>query len=160
MKLAELLSPCQILLDLKAVERWSSIIELVDALVEKGKLMGSLRDEVLESLRTREALVSTGVGSGVAIPHAFSEHVDQVVAVFGRSKVGIDFDALDQTLVRFIILFIVPQKHYYLHLRMLAAIAKLFTNGDVPRLLGAAETHADILAIFTTKQPRSALCGV
>jgi mannitol/fructose-specific phosphotransferase system IIA component (Ntr-type) len=159
MKLAELLSPCQILLDLKAVERWPAIVELVDALVTSGKLLSGLHAEILDALRSREALVSTGIGSGVAIPHAFSDQISQVVAVFGRSKAGIDFAALDAAVVNFIVLFIVPKKHYHLHLRTLSAIAKMFTNNEVHRRLAAAQTHADILAIFETKQPRSAAPG-
>ncbi|MCX6874220.1 MAG: PTS sugar transporter subunit IIA [Verrucomicrobia bacterium] len=159
MKLAELLSPCQILLDLQAVERWAVIVELVECLVASGKLPGPLRDEVLEALRTREELVSTGIGSGVAIPHAFSGQISQVAAVFGRSKTGIDFEALDQTSVNFIILFIVPQENYPMHLHTLSAIAKMFTSSDVRRRLAAAETPSDILAIFQAKQPRSATAG-
>lgn len=155
MKLAKLLSPCQIILDLKAVDRWASIVELVDSLMESGKLPRPLRDEVLEALQIREDVVSTGIGSGVAIPHAFSDKIEQVAAVFGRSKVGIDFEALDLAPVNFIILFIVPQKNYQMHLHTLSAIAKLFNNSEVRRRLAAAETHSEILEIFSTKQSRS-----
>ncbi len=156
MRLAELLSPCQILLDLKAEERWLSIVELVDALVERGKLAAELRDEVLESLKAREDLVSTGIGYGVAIPHAFSEKLDKVVAVFGRSRNGIDFEALDAVPVKFVILFIVPLRNYDLHLHTLSAIAKMFTNCEVRQRLAAAEKRSDIIAILEAKQPRSA----
>ena len=156
MKLAELLSPSQILLDLKSEERWSAIVELVDSLIASEKIPSGLRDEVLGALKTREELVSTGIGCGVAIPHAFSEHIDEVVAVFGRSKTGIDFEALDRAWVNFIILFIVPLKDYHMHLRTLSAIAKMFANSEVHRRLATAETRADILAIFQSKQPRSA----
>jgi mannitol/fructose-specific phosphotransferase system IIA component (Ntr-type) len=154
MKLAELLSPSQILLDLKAVEPWPAIVELVDSLVASGNLADALREEVLEALEAREALVSTGIGSGVAIPHTFSGKITQVVAVFGRSKTGIDFEALDQASVNFIILFIVPQKNYPLHLHTLSAIAKMFTNSEIRRRLAAAETCSETLAIFGAKQPR------
>jgi mannitol/fructose-specific phosphotransferase system IIA component (Ntr-type) len=156
MKLAELLSPSQILLDLQAVEPWPAIVELVDALIAAGKLAGDLRAEVLEALKAREALVSTGIGSGVAIPHAFSEQITQVVAVFGRSKTGIDFEALDQASVNFIILFIVPQENYPLHLHTLSAIAKMFTNSEIRRRLAAAETCAETLVILGAKTPRPA----
>ncbi len=156
MRLSELLSPCQILLDLKAGERWASIVELVDALVERGKLAAELRDEVLEALRTREDQVSTGIGYGVAIPHAFSENIDKVVAVFGRSRQGIDFEALDELPVQFVILFIVPQRNYGMHLHTLAAIAKLFTNREVRQRLAEAEKRSEIITILEAKQPRSA----
>jgi len=155
MQLVQLLSPRQILLDLQAVERWSAIVELVDALVRADKLSAETRHEVLEALKTREELVSTGIGSGVAIPHAFSEHIDQVVAVVGRSTKGIDFEALDQVPVTFIILFIVPQTNYHLHLRTLSAIAKMFNNSEIRRRLAAAASPEDILNILSAKPAAS-----
>lgn len=154
MKLAKLLSTEQILLEMKAVEHWPSIIELVDHLVTTGQLPPEQRDEMLEAFRTREEQVSTGIGLGVAIPHAFSDHLDRVIAVFGKSKAGIDFESLDHLPVHFIILFVVPRKDYHMHLRTLAAIAKMFTNIEVRRQLGAAETREEILAIFDSKPAR------
>lgn len=159
MKLAKLLNADQIILDMKAVEHWPAIIELVDHLTETGRLPQSLRDETLEALKAREDQVSTGIGSGVAIPHTFSDHLQEVIAVFGRSKSGIDFEAIDNAPVHFIILFIVPRKDYHLHLRTLAAIAKMFTNCEVRRQLGAAETRDEILAILDSKPSRVAAPG-
>jgi len=155
MKLAKLLSADQIILDMKAVEHWPAITELVDHLVVTGLLPEPMRPGILEALRAREDQVSTGIGSGVAIPHAFSEKIEEVVAVFGRSVPGIDFEALDNAPVHLIILFIVPKKEYHLHLRTLAAIAKLFTNCEVRRKLMAAETRDTILAIFDSSPSRT-----
>jgi mannitol/fructose-specific phosphotransferase system IIA component (Ntr-type) len=155
MKLEKLLRADHLLLDLKATEHWPSIVELVGHLVTSGQLPVEQHQEMLEAFKTREELVSTGIGSGVAIPHAFSDHLDRVVAVFGRSKVGIDFEALDAAPVHFIILFIVPRRDYHLHLRTLAAIAKMFTNREVLRQLGEATTHEEILAIFEARPARA-----
>jgi mannitol/fructose-specific phosphotransferase system IIA component (Ntr-type) len=154
MKLAKLLNPDQIILDMKAVEHWPAIVELVEHLVSSGQLPTEQHDEILAAFKAREELVSTGIGSGVAIPHAFSDHLDYVVGVFGRSKAGIDFEALDNAPVHFIVLFIVPRKDYHLHLRTLAAIAKMFTNNEVLRKLGAAATIEEISAIFESKPSR------
>ena len=154
MKLAKLLCADHIVLDMKAVEHWPSIVELVSHLVNTGQLPEEQRQEMLQAFQEREEQVSTGVGSGVAIPHAFSDSLDRVVAVFGRSKAGIDFNALDNAPVHFIVLFIVPRKDYHLHLRTLAAIAKMFTNGEVLRQLGSAESVEEILAIFESKPSR------
>ncbi len=159
MKLAQLLGPDQILLDLKADEHWPSIVELVDGLVVAGKLTASHQPEILSSLKAREELVSTGIGTGVAIPHTFSDELGEVIAIFGRSKKGIDFQALDQGLVHLIVLFIVPRKDYHLHLRTLAAIAKMFTNSDVRRQLTSAETAEDVLGILDSKPSRTSLPG-
>lgn len=154
MKLAKLLSADQIILDMKAVEHWPAIVELVKQLVSTGRLPASQHDEMLEAFRVREELLSTGIGSGVAIPHAFSDHLEEVVAVFGRSKSGIDFTALDNAPVHLIILFIVPRKHYHLHLRTLSAIAKMFTNREILEQLHAAEVAEQVLAIFGSKPAR------
>ena len=151
MKLAKLLSADQIILDMKSVEHWPAIMELVGHLAETRRLPPALKDEILEALKAREALVSTGIGSGVAIPHAFSDHIDEVAAIFGRSKAGIDFEALDNAPVHLIILFIVPSKDYPLHLQTLAAIAKMFTTCEVLRRFGEAETPDEILDILNSK---------
>jgi mannitol/fructose-specific phosphotransferase system IIA component (Ntr-type) len=153
MKLASLLTTDQVLLDIRADEHFPAIEELVDHLVSLGKLTEDLRVEVLESLRAREEQVSTGIGYGVAIPHAFSEKVNEVIAVFGRSKQGIDFEALDNGPVHLVILFVVPRKDYQLHLRTLAAIAKMFTNCEIRRQLGEANCRTDILKILSGKTP-------
>ncbi len=158
MKLAKLLSADQIILDMKSVEHWPAILELVGHLVETQRLPATLKDEILSALKEREDQVSTGIGSGVAIPHAFSDHIEEVVAVFGRSKAGIDFEALDNAPVHLIILFIVPRKDYHLHLRTLAAIAKMFTNCEVRRQIGVASTRDEILDILDSK-PRLAAPG-
>ncbi|MDP4624454.1 MAG: PTS sugar transporter subunit IIA [Akkermansiaceae bacterium] len=154
MKLAKLLNVDRILLDMKATEHWAAIVELVDFLTEMGDIPKDCREPILTALEEREAQVSTGIGSGVAIPHTFSDTLEEVVAVFGRSKEGIDFEALDNAPVHFIILFIVPRKDYHLHLRTLAAIAKMFTNCEVRRNLATAICRNDILDILDPKPNR------
>ncbi len=159
MKLANLLSPSRIILEMSAGEHWPAIVELIDRLVTEGSLDPAMREEVLEALKTREEQVSTGVGHGVAIPHAFSDKLEKVVAILGRSRQGIDFEALDQKPVHFVILFLVPKKDYHLHLQTLAAIAKMFTNVEIRRRLGEAREHQEILDIFAGKSPRTAANG-
>ncbi|MBB5352267.1 mannitol/fructose-specific phosphotransferase system IIA component (Ntr-type) [Haloferula luteola] len=151
MKLASLLTPDLVILDMQSDEHLPAIAELVDHLVSLGQLDRGLRDEMLAALCAREEQVSTGIGSGVAIPHAFSEKVSDVVAVFGRSKEGIDFESLDNGPVHFVILFIVPKKDYQLHLRTLAAIAKMFTNCEIRKQLAAAPSRTEILDILAGK---------
>jgi len=155
MKLANLLGADQIILDMKAVEHWPAIEELVDHLVKINLLPQAQQQSMLAAFKAREEQVSTGIGSGVAIPHAFSDDLEQVAAVFGRSKAGIDFEAIDNSPVHYIILFIVPRKDYHLHLRTLAAIAKMFTNCEVRRQLGNAQTRDEILAILDSKPSRA-----
>jgi len=155
MKLANLLEPDRIILEMNAADHWPAIIELVDHLVASKQLPEDHREEMLDAFKAREEQVSTGIGSGVAIPHAFSDELEEVVAVFGRSKKGIDFQALDNAPVHHIILFIVPRKDYQLHLRTLAAIAKLFTNCEVRRTLTEAKSRNEILDILSSRPSRN-----
>ncbi len=155
MKLGKLLDTDRILLDMKATEHLPAIVELVDLLTERGDIPKSNYDEILKALEEREALISTGIGSGVAIPHTFSDTLENAVAIFGRSKQGINFAAHDDAPVHFIILFIVPRTDYHLHLRTLAAIAKMFTNCEVRRRLATANTREEILEILDPKPVRT-----
>ncbi len=151
MKLASLLSPDQIILEMKAVQHWPAIVELVEHLVKTKHLNAELEEEILTALKAREEQVSTGIGSGVAIPHAFSDNIHEVIVIFGRSKIGIDFQSLDNSPVHYIILFVVPRKEYHLHLKTLSAIAKMFTNSEVLRQFGLAESREEILTILESK---------
>ena len=148
MTLGNLLSVPQILPEMKATERWSAIVELVDLLVGQGMINAADRDTVLSALRQREETMSTGIGFGIAIPHASSDRVEKVVAAFGRSSTGIEFDSLDNAPVKFIVLFVVPKDQFQTHLRTLAAIAKFLNDRAVRERLGTAASAEEILGIF------------
>ncbi len=151
MTLASLLKPEQILPRMRATERWSAIVELVDLLVATGKVNEPDRDVILAALKQREETMSTGIGFGIAIPHATSERVSEVVVAFGRSLEGIEFESLDNAPVRFIVLFISPKNEYQQHLRTLAAIAKQLNDRQVREQLAGAEDGAAILKVFEAK---------
>ena len=68
-----------------ASERWGAILELVNVLVRAGKVKPEDHEVVLNALKQREETMSTGIGFGIAIPHASSDRVTEVVAAFGRS---------------------------------------------------------------------------
>lgn len=151
MKLSEILTPNHILLDLQAADRWQAMEEMLDHLIEVGDFPPQWRHEVAVSLRQRESLISTGVGGGVAIPHAFSEHIDDVVAVFGRSRPGIDFEAHDREAVHFVVLFISPLASYQKHLHALAAIARMFTKPETRELMMYADDVSELYELFRHK---------
>ena len=151
MQLASLLTEKHIVPDMQAEDQWSAINELVDYLDQSGLLINETKENVAKALEERERVNSTGIGSGVAIPHAFSDNINSVVPVFGRSKKGIDFEAVDNCPVKFVILFIVPRSEYHLHLQTLAAIAKMFNNCGVRKELEEAADEAAILEILSKK---------
>jgi mannitol/fructose-specific phosphotransferase system IIA component (Ntr-type) len=154
MMLANLLSAGQIIPEMKSGERWQAIEEIVNALVGSGRVAEKDKPSVLAALKQREETMSTGIGFGIAIPHASSDCVTEVVAGFGRSKGGIEFDSLDNQPVHFIVLFIVPRDQFQTHLRTLAAIAKFLNDRTVREELGTAATAEDILKVFTNRSQR------
>ena len=154
MSLASLLSAEQIIPEMKATERWPAIVELIDLLVGLGRINPADRDSILASLKQREETMSTGIGFGIAIPHASSDRVNDVVAAFGRSSQGIEFDALDNAPVKFVVLFIVPKNQFQTHLRTLASIAKFLNDRSVRDSLANAKTTEEILAIFRDRQQK------
>ena len=148
MSLASLLSSEQIIPEMAATERWPAIVELIDLLVSQDRIEGSRRDDILAALKQREETMSTGIGFGIAIPHASSDSVTEVVAAFGRSSQGIEFDSLDNAPVKFVVLFVVPKDQFQTHLRTLASIAKFLNDRSVRESLAAAGTQEEILAVF------------
>jgi mannitol/fructose-specific phosphotransferase system IIA component (Ntr-type) len=96
--------------------------------------------------------MSTGIGFGIAIPHASCDAVSEVVACFGRSNEGIDFESLDGKPVHFIVLFLVPKDQFQTHLRTLAAIAKFLNDPAVRKELGEATDAKSILTVFGRKR--------
>ena len=148
MALDSLLSVEQIIPEMKAAERWPAIVELIDLLVKLRKIKPESRDNILALLKQREETMSTGIGFGIAIPHCSSDQIHDVVAAFGRSSSGIEFDALDNAPVKFVVLFIVPKNQFQTHLRTLASIAKFLNDRAVRENLAQAKTAEEILSIF------------
>jgi mannitol/fructose-specific phosphotransferase system IIA component (Ntr-type) len=154
MALADILSAEQIIPEMRAAERWPAIVELIDLLVSQNKIKPADRDSILASLKQREETMSTGIGFGIAIPHCSSDRLEEVVAAFGRSSTGIEFDALDNAPVKFVVLFIVPKNQFQTHLRTLASIAKFLNDRSVRESLAEAKSAGEILAIFRERSQK------
>src|SRR2546421_3229990 len=154
MALADILSAEQIIPEMRATERWPAIVELIDLLVSQNKVKPADRDSVLGSLKQREETMSTGIGFGIAIPHCSSDRISEVVAAFGRSTSGIEFDALDNAPVKFVVLFIVPKNQFQTHLRTLASIAKFLNDRATRERLAEANSADEILSIFRDRSQK------
>jgi fructose-specific phosphotransferase system IIA component len=148
MTLGNLLTVDQIIPEMSAGERYGAIGELVELLVQQGRILAEDREAILAALKQREETMSTGIGLGIAIPHASSDKVDKPIVAFGRSTTGIEFEALDNAPVRFVVLFVLPKDQFQTHLRLLAAIAKFLNDRAVRERLSEAGTKSDILEIF------------
>jgi mannitol/fructose-specific phosphotransferase system IIA component (Ntr-type) len=151
MNLADILSPAQIISEMRAANRWEAIEELIVNLVENGKIRNEDRESISTVVRKRENSMSTGIGFGIGIPHASTDLIHEVVGAFGRSRAGIDFDSLDNQPVKLVMLFLVPQGQFQKHLHTLADIAKLLHQTEFRQSLESApdaQTMYDVIATF------------
>src|SRR5882757_11025428 len=110
MNLGDILGPDNILPELRATNRWEAIDELINNLVTTGKIKPEHLEAIAAVVKKRESSMSTGIGFGIGIPHASTDLIYEVVGSFGRSKKGVNFDALDNQPVNLVMLFLVPQR--------------------------------------------------
>ena len=148
MNLGDILHVENVVPDLKALTRWEAIDELVSNLVATGQIKTEHRDAVTGAVRKRENSMSTGIGFGVGIPHASTDLIHEITGAFGRSKAGVQFDALDNEPVHLVMLLLVPQGQFQKHLHTLAGIAKLLHNRNVRTALQQAANAQEILGII------------
>lgn len=150
MTLADILQKEQIIPDLAATNRWEAIDELIDHLVKTGKIRTEDREAIAGVVKKRETSMSTGIGFGVGIPHGSTDLIYEVVGAFGRSKKGVNFDALDNQPVNLVMLFLVPQGQFQKHLHTLANIAKLLHNKEFRQSLEEAPDSESMMHIIGT----------
>ena len=106
------------------------------------------RDAVTAAVKKRETSMSTGIGFGIGIPHASTDLIYEVVGALGRSKTGVNFDALDNQPVKLVMLFLVPQGQFQKHLHTLANIAKLLHKREFRQALEEASDGAAMFKII------------
>lgn len=150
MNLADILTHEQILPDLQATNRWEAIDELINNLVVTGKIKPENREAIAAVVKKRETSMSTGIGFGIGIPHASTDLIYEVVGSFGRSKKGVNFDALDNQPVNLVMLFLVPQGQFQKHLHTLANIAKLLHNKEFRQALETSPDADAMVKIIKT----------
>ncbi|HOK40381.1 MAG TPA: PTS sugar transporter subunit IIA [bacterium] len=150
MKLLDLLSKETIIPNLKATTKNEVIEELVDKLMKSGKIKN--KQEVLEAILEREKIMSTGIGNGIAIPHGMTDAVDEILAVFGRSAKGIDFEALDDKPAYLFFLLVNPKDMSGPHVKVLAKISRLLKHDYFREALLRADTAEKILEIIEEEE--------
>ena len=151
MDLGDILSPEQIQADLNATNRWEAIDELINNLVSCAKIKPEDREAIVAVVKKRESSMSTGIGFGIGIPHASTDLIYEVVGAFGRSKSGVNFDALDNQPVNLVMLFLVPQGQFQKHLHTLAKIAKLLHKKEFRQALESAPDAQAMYQIIRTE---------
>jgi len=147
MQIIDFLSKKAIITELKSTKKEEVIEELVDGLIEAGEIDKRSRAKLIEALMGREALGSTAIGQGIAIPHAKSDSVTRLIAAFGISHKGVDFDSLDGELAYIFFLLVAPQDSAGPHLKALARISRLLKDKYFRDNLRAC---ADVEAVIKT----------
>jgi fructose-specific phosphotransferase system IIA component len=148
MDLGDILTKEQIITDLQATDRWQAIDELINNLVATAKIKTEDHDAISAVVKKRESSMSTGIGFGIGIPHASTDLITEVVGALGRSKKGVNFDALDNQPVNLVMLFLVPQGQFQKHLHTLANIAKLLHRADFRQALEEAPDAEAMLQVI------------
>lgn len=146
MKIMDFINTEAVAADLKAVTKEGVIKELSGLLAKAG----AIKDDkmLVRTLLDREALGSTGIGQGVGIPHGKCSIVKELVAAFGISKRGVDFNALDGEPVYIFFLLLAPEDSAGPHLKALARISRLLKDKYVRDNLIKAESQQEILKIL------------
>lgn len=131
---------------LEAMDKEEAIAELLELLVRTGRVTS--RDELLEALYERESKGSTGIGEGVAIPHARHPEVDGAQVAAGGSKEGIDFDALDDRDVQVIFLVVAEEENPSANVEALAELGNLVQMPGIYDRLVEADSADEFVKVL------------
>lgn len=146
MKLSDLFNTDNIKVDVPCAEKEA----LLEAIIEDLDARGCINDKskVVGDVIEREKVMSTGIGNGVAIPHAYTDGVDELVAGFYRTSDGVDFDALDNNAVDLFFIILGPKESRRDHIKVLAKISRLLNHDDFREDLRTATDVDAVLHVF------------
>ncbi|BCG57803.1 PTS fructose transporter subunit IIABC [Paenibacillus sp. URB8-2] len=150
MKITDLMIKETMVMDLKATTKEAAIDELIASLAESGRI----NDQVLfkEMILKREGESSTGIGGGIAMPHAKTKAVNEPTVVFAKSAKGVDYDTLDGEPAHLFFMIAAPEGAGNTHLRTLAALSRLLIDAEFIDELKNTRTPDEVTALFDAKQ--------
>ncbi len=155
MKFMDFVKPAAIRPQLQAKDKEGAIRELVGALVEAGEIDEKDQEDIVQGVLKREELGSTGIGRGVAVPHAKHERIDKPVGTIGISQEGIDFNSLDGEKVHLLFLLVSPMKNPTDHLRALENISRQLREDTFCRFLKQAKSVEDVQTLLDEADERA-----
>jgi len=146
----QILDPGCIELAVKARKKEEALAELVELLARAGRIESP--EELTRALLARERLTSTGVGDGIAIPHAMLAGLGETLMAFGRKPEGLPFDSIDRKPVQLIFLLAGPRGREVSHLQLLSRLARLLRDPDFRRGLMSAEEPQEVLDLLRARE--------
>ncbi len=152
MKLSEFIRPELVKVGLEAENKWDAITQLVDLIVAAKDIKPEHRADTLEVIFDRERSMSTGMERGIAIPHANSSLLSEVVGAIGIAKSGVDFESLDNIPAQLIVLLVIPKNKFQKHVRTLAGIARLFNHEQMAVALRNAKDSEEVMKIIIAEE--------
>ncbi len=141
------LSPERVI-DLKSTSKDGAIMELVA--LSAGSTAVEDAEKLQEAIFEREGIMSTGIGLGIAIPHAKISSVKDFVVAIGRTRGGIDFNALDQKPVNIVVLIAGPSQEQQRYLEILAGVTLRLKSDEVRSSFLAAETPDELIDVLAS----------
>lgn len=146
MNIKDLLVKDVMIMDLQATDKKGAIDEMVQKMYASGRI--STIDTYKEGILAREAQTSTGLGDGIAMPHAKNSAVKKATVLFAKSRKGVDYDALDGQLTYLFFMIAAPVGASDTHLQALAALSRLLINPDFVAKLKEATTPEEVQNLF------------
>lgn len=146
MKIEDLLSPDLMIMDLKATTQEEAIKEMADLEVKQDVVNNE--DEFIKSIWAREKESTTGIGDGIAMPHARNKYINRAAVLFAKSPKGIDYNSLDGQPVHLFFMITAPAGADNTHLQALAKLSSLLINPDVVNALKAATKPEEVIDTF------------
>jgi len=156
MTIGEFLGPDAVVSSQRASDKAQLLRELAQ---RAGRALMIDPQVIVGALQTREALGSTGVGQGIALPHAKIAGLQQMFGLFARLQRPVEFDAIDGRPVDLVFLLLVPDRPGNEGLTALASVARQLRDGDVVNQLRAAPTSAELYQTLVTPLPSDAASG-
>ncbi|MCD6023779.1 MAG: system, component [Fibrobacteria bacterium] len=154
MKLTERLTEQSVIVDSQKAT-WREVVgEMVDRLCTVHGL--DARDRIMAAVTDREKLMSTGIGCGLAVPHAKLDFLDEMLIAACSVKRGLECDAIDQQPVYLLFLILSPAKTVGPHIRALSAISRLLSDADIRRNLILAESPSEFYAALVAGEVKYA----
>lgn len=132
----------------------TSKADIINAMIELAATQKQVvdKEKMREAIFEREKIMSTGVGSGFAIPHGKTDAVSDIVAAFAVTAEPIDYQSLDDQPVRIVFLLVGRDNMVGPHIKLLSRISRLMNREEFRKRLLEAETPADVLEIFRQEE--------
>jgi PTS system nitrogen regulatory IIA component len=153
MKIVDVLKKESIIPNLRSKTK-PEVIEELSLCVSSLPYMNINPDRLVEVLMERERLCSTAVDSGVAIPHGKLSGISSIIAAFGRSREGIDFESLDGNPTHLFILLLAPENSQGAHLKLLARFSRIFKDPQFRSRLMEAKSQDEIYEIIAEEDAK------